>query len=335
MNSLSMGDLAISFQNRQSHARIKADLQRLGKELATGVTQDLRAATGGDLGAIAGIEHAIGTMAAYKVSASEAGLVVGSVQRVLETVQDVSSDIGPAMLQASSSGQATLVQVAATDARARFATVVSALNTQVADRALLAGTSTDGPALATSENMLAELKMATAAETTAAGIETIVDAWFDTPGGGFETSGYVGSPTKLSPFRIGPDEQASLSLTADDPDLRDLMKAYAMAALVSDGALSSNHEERVALLETSATRMLTSDKKLAEMRAGIGTLEARIETATARNSAETSALEMARNEIIAVDPYKAATDLSAAQTQLETLYTVTARLSRLSLAGYL
>jgi flagellar hook-associated protein 3 FlgL len=71
------------------------------------------------------------------------------------------------------------------------------------------------------------------------------------------------------------------------------------------------------------------------MRAGIGTLEARIETATARNSAETSALEMARNEIIAVDPYKAATDLSAAQTQLETLYTVTARLSRLSLAGYL
>jgi flagellar hook-associated protein 3 FlgL len=36
-----------------------------------------------------------------------------------------------------------------------------------------------------------------------------------------------------------------------------------------------------------------------------------------------------------VDPYEAATKLEAAQSQLEALYTVTARLSRLNLVDFL
>ena len=35
------------------------------------------------------------------------------------------------------------------------------------------------------------------------------------------------------------------------------------------------------------------------------------------------------------DPYRTATDLQAAQTRLETLYVLTARLSRLNLTEYL
>jgi len=64
-------------------------------------------------------------------------------------------------------------------------------------------------------------------------------------------------------------------------------------------------------------------------------IEAQIDGATARNTAESSALELARAELIAIDPYKAATDLTSVQTQLETLYALTARLSRLSLVEYL
>jgi len=330
-----MGDLAVSFQTRQSQARIKTQLNRLGNELATGITQDLRGATGGDLGALGGIENALGTLKAYKVAANEASLTVSTVQRVLETVQQTTSEIGLSLLQASEFGQTALVQTTAADARARFATVVSVLNTQVADRAILGGTDTSGAVLQDSETMLAALQVAIAAETTAAGVESVVEAWFDTPGGGFETSGYLGSSTDLAPFRVGPGEEAALTLSADDQELRDLMKAYAMAALVADGALEPDAGERAALVETSATRMITGDKTLAELRAGIGLIEGRIDAATARNSAETSALELARNKIIAIDPYRTATELSEVQTQLEMLYTVTARLSRLSLTEYL
>ena len=40
-------------------------------------------------------------------------------------------------------------------------------------------------------------------------------------------------------------------------------------------------------------------------------------------------------EIVAADPFDAATGLQAAEAQLEALYTLTARLSRLSLTEYL
>mgnify|MGYP006193710875 CR=1 FL=1 len=55
----------------------------------------------------------------------------------------------------------------------------------------------------------------------------------------------------------------------------------------------------------------------------------------ARNSAEITALELARAKIVSVDPFEAATKVKEAQTQLEMIYAVTARLSSLSLMEYL
>jgi len=335
MQLLSFGDLASSYRSQLSNTRVKAELQRLSTELASGKTSDLRTTLKGDLGNYAGIESAINSLAAYKVSNSEAALFTETVQRSLESVQDSTSEIAPALLLASSSNEATLVQSTAADARTRFASVVSVLNTKIADRAILSGTATGSYALADSETMLADLQLAIAAETTAAGVESVVEAWFDDVGGGFETNGYLGATSDLDAFRIGPNEQAALNLRADDQNLRDLMKGFAMAALVADGALDGSHDERVALIGTAATRLLSSDHGLAELRAGVGSLEGKIETAKARNSAETSALEIARSELIAVDPYQAATELQAAETQLQMLFTITARMSRLSLSEYL
>lgn len=335
MQTLTFGDLAGPFRSQMNNYRLKSELQRLGQELATGKTADLRKATRGDLGNYAGLDSAINSLAAYKTSASEAALFADTLQRSLESVQQTTSDIGPALLIAGSTNEATVIQTAATDARTRFAAVVSVLNTKIADRALLSGTDIGSDALADSETMLADIKTAIATETTAAGIEAVVEAWFDGPGGGFETLGYLGGTADLAPFRIGPDEQTSLSLRADDQNIRDVLKGFAMAALVSDGALPGNHDERVALVGLAATRLLAGDKALAELRAGVGTVEGQIETARVRNGAEASALKIARSDLVRADPYTTATDLKAAETQLETLYTITARLSRLSLPEYL
>lgn len=335
MSQSSIGDLASVFRGQLTNTRIKADLQRLAVELASGKTSDIAAVTGGDLGNYAGIETAISSLGAYKISSSEASLFVETIQRSLQEIQDTTTALGPALLVASTSEDATLLQSTVTDARERFATVVSVLNTRIADRTLMAGTDVGGPAVADSETMLAELQIAIAGETDAAGVSAVVDAWFDDVGGGFETSGYLGGTTDLAAFRIGPNEEVSLSLRADHQGIRDVMKGYAIAALVADGALSGQLEERVALVSDAGARLMSSDYGLAELRASVGSVEARIETAAARNGAETSALEIARAKIVEVDPYKTATDLQSAEAQLEMLYTITARLSRLSLAEYL
>ncbi len=71
------------------------------------------------------------------------------------------------------------------------------------------------------------------------------------------------------------------------------------------------------------------------LRAVVGDAEAAIERARVRNGAELAAADLARATIVESDPFRAATDLQSVQGQLETLYAVTARLSRLSLTNYL
>jgi flagellar hook-associated protein 3 FlgL len=126
-----------------------------------------------------------------------------------------------------------------------------------------------------------------------------------------------------------------MQLTAADPAIRDLLEGLALAALVAEGILAGDQVSRAALLKTSGEALLASGNDLATLRAEVGTAEAHIAGTAARNSAEASALEIARGGLIAADPYDTASALEAVQTQIETLYTLTARLSRLSLTDYL
>jgi len=81
--------------------------------------------------------------------------------------------------------------------------------------------------------------------------------------------------------------------------------------------------------------MISAQSPMAVARAAVGTVEAQIDKAAANNAAQRTAFEIARSEITAIDPFRTATELEAVSAQLETLYTLTARLSRLKLSDYL
>ncbi|WP_172297610.1 flagellin [Pseudoruegeria sp. HB172150] len=335
MTLLPLGDLAMSFQQKLHGTRIRRDIARLTDELASGRRSDLREATAGHFGAFAAIEHQLRSLAAHKTSAEEASLFASSLQVALGTVQESSADLAPLLLESADSAHASWISATSSDSRARFSTVVSTLNTSAADRTLLGGTATTGPALADAETMLGDLAAAVVAETTAVGVETIVIAWFDDPGGGFETNGYLGSTTALSPFRVGSEQSVSLPATAADQEIRDLLKSYALAALADAGALDGLEAEQGALLGLAGERMFNANADVVELRGRIGAAEAAIEVAISRNVSETTALRLTRNQMIAADPYDAAVDLEAAQLQLEALYTITARAARLTLTDFL
>lgn len=335
MNYLSIGDLAQTFVNRQHNFRIKSDLQRLAQELASGQKADLGTAVTGDYSPVIAIERSLRTNQAYATATAEAALFVSSIQTTLGMIQDTGSELGPSFLTASSSGHSTLIRTTATDARLKFDTVVSSLNTRIANRAAFSGIDTNSPALADVDTMLASIQIAVAAETTAVGVAAAVDNWFGQSGGGFETVGFLGSDTSLSPMKLSENESAEISITAQDPKIRDLLKGFALAALIDAGTLSVDLDETVTLARLTGEKFLTADSGMAILRAEVGSVEAHIETISAKNASEKFALEIARADITSIDPYRVATELEAVQLQLETLYTLTARLSRLSLAEYL
>ena len=63
--------------------------------------------------------------------------------------------------------------------------------------------------------------------------------------------------------------------------------------------------------------------------------EAQIDAAQARNANESFALQIARNDLVSADPYETASKLQETEAQLEMIYTITARMTRLSLLDYM
>ena len=330
---ISLGDMAQSFLLRRQNTDLKTDLQRLTSELSSGNAADLGKHIGGDYGPIAGIDSSLARLQGYKSATSEAALLSGSMQTVLGTVESMSSSLAPILLAASSAGSTAQISSVAGEARQKLGTAVALFNTDVGGRALFAGMSTDQNAIADEDTLLAALDTEIIGATSAQDIDTRVTAWFNSATG-YGAVGYLGN-SPLSPLAIAPGETADLGFTAADPGIRDTLKGLAMAALLDRGALAGDTQARADLARRAGENLVSSQSSRANMAARLGTAEGQIEAAATRNSAETSSLQIARNGITGVDPYETASKLEATRQQIEMLYTLTSRISRLSLVDYL
>ena len=333
MSMISLGDLAQSFMLRRQNTDLKADLQRLSTELSTGTAVDTGKHVGGDYSPLAGIDASLSRLLGYKSTTTEAGLLSGAMQTVLETVEGMTSSLGPQLLSASSGTTATQVNAVGVEAHQQLQTAMALYNTGLAGRSLFSGIATDRAAMIDTETLLTTLDTELIGAVSGADVASRVNAWFDAPTG-YAATGYLGDDP-LSPLAVAPGDTADLGFTAADPGIRDTLKGLVMAALLDRGALAGNASARADLARRAGESLISSATARADMSARLGTVQGQIEAASVRNSAETSALQISRNGITAADPYETASRLEATRQQLETLYTLTARISRLSLVDFL
>ncbi|MBN2906261.1 MAG: flagellar biosynthesis protein FlgL [Rhodobacteraceae bacterium] len=336
MSFISIGDLSRGFALRSQNAEIKARLTRLSSELASGQTADPAARVRGDFRPLAAIARSLAVMDAYDLAGAEAALTTDAMQTALGQLTDAAQTLGSSLVQAASMPDGRMLSAVGNETRERLEGAVSALNTRVAGRALFAGAETDGAALLDGATILSTVTTQVAGLGTASDIMDVLDTWFDTPGGGFDALAYQGSDLPAGPVRLAEGQSLTLDVKASDPAVRGMLKALVAGALLADpGTLNGDTAARAALARRAGEGLLTAEAPLTALRADIGTTQAHIETIQAQNAAHRGLLELAQADILAVDPYETATEIEAVQTQLETLYTVTARLSRLSLANYL
>lgn len=184
--------------------------------------------------------------------------------------------------------------------------------------------------------LLSALGGLTEGMTDADEIASAVDAWFDASvgDGGYLDTIYGGSEAAVSGLKVSDNTEISLSVTASDTSIRDVLKGLALAALASD-SVSYSDDLKLDLATRAAQKLLSADTGLVETQARLGVAELAVETAGTRNSAEKTSLNTARTSLIGADSYESATALQAVQTQLETLYTLTSQLSDMSLVNYL
>lgn len=336
MTTVSIGDLARNFQLRRQNAELQTRLSTLTKEMTSGMKSDIADAVAGDFKPLAGLNHSLSLLEGYKTAASEAGLFAEGIQNVLGSVQALAENIAPSLLDAGTAGRAEMIDTTTVDARQKFRSVVSALNTQIADRFLLSGTAIDRAPVASAQDVLDALSAATAGQTTAGAIISSVDAWFDAPagGGGYQDVVYNGAGPQ-SAIDIGANDSVTLDVTALDPAIRDTLKGLALASLVAEGVLAGDDAGRALITKTAGETIVGAGSSLATLRARVGTIESHVAESASRNAAERDTLTTARAALVEADPYETATALQSVQTQIETLYSITARLSRLSLAEFL
>ena len=333
MSQVSLGDMAQSFLLRRQNVALKSDLQRLSTELTTGRVTDAAARVSGDLVPLSGIDASLARLKAYGSVTTDAALFTGAMQTALGAIDSTSAELSASLL-AAASGMATLrVDAAGADGRQRFEAAIATLNTRVGDRSLFAGTATTGAATVDASTMLQALDLEVAGLASAADVETAVAAWFESPTG-FAAQAYLGGGP-LASLSIAPGEEAVVDVTATDPAMRATLKGLAMAALLDRGVLAGQPDARRDLARLAGVSLLQSQTDRAYLSARLGTVEGQIDAAKVRNSAETTALHIARSDILAADPFETATRLQETQAQLEKIYAITARMTRLSLMDYL
>ena len=336
MSSYSLGDMAQSQMLRRRNTDLKHQISQLTQELSSGRTSDVVRTLSGDYSYLVDIERNMKTLDGYKTSTSEASTYAAAMQNTLDHMQSTSATFSEELLASGRANIPQVVRSAADHAGDQLDALISSLNNQVAGRTLFGGISTDRAALVDSATLLTEVGNAivAAGAITVGDIEIAVQNWFDDPLG-FEAVAYLGSNTGLSPFQLGKGEQASLDIKASDPAFRDVLRNTVLAAISTDPSLGLTEQDQAALMTTSGIGLFDASRNITGLRAEVGAVEARIDRNTTRNAAERTSTEYAKGALLGIDQYEAATRLEEVQFQLESLYSVTVRLSRLSLLNFM
>lgn len=334
MSLTNLGDLSQSFSMRQRNIALRQDIDRFTTELATGQVADVRKVLDGNYSFLTDIERRTAILDGYGVATTEAALFTDATQQALSVIETFGSDLSASLLVAANSAVGVSGAEIVPEGYNALAGVLGSLNTNIADRHIFSGTATDRPPLPDTDSVLAALLPVISGAATPDDVLTAATAWFDDPAG-FEATLYQGSPDSVGPVSLSQTDNVTMDVRAVDPRLKEVIKLTAIVALTDDPALGFARPEQSELLAKAGQSLLAAQDGIVSLRANVGFVESRIEGIATRNAAELTSLEFAKSGLLEIDPFEAATRLEETQFQLQSLYSVTVRMSQLSLVNFL
>lgn len=330
-----IGDMRQHFLTARHNTALKSELNTLVQELTSGEVADIASHLGGGQTNLASVDRQLQMLGRFSQSNVETGHLLTVMQTALAGIDGHRETASSALLMIDASSRQSEVSAASTIASASFEATVQTLNMRSGGRAMFGGNDLDRNPLVNGGEMLDALRLQITGLTTAADIDAAIDSWFDAPGGGFETDGYQGDSNGYLNRATGANQTLEIGVRADDQVIRDTLKSLAKGALSGDTTLSFDPSVQRELQMEAGVDLFTGASSMAGVQARLGYVEGQVEEAAVRTSAQESSYGIARNNLVSADPFETAIRLQSIQLQLETHYTLTARLSRLSLTEYL
>lgn len=330
-----IGDLASFLLSSRFQIDLRSSAVSTAESATTGLAKDKARHVGGATLAVSLLDRKSVLLEQHKSGIAEAALLAGATQSVLGRIQDQAVQVTNSLSLVSQLQNLSELKTLSDTVGNVFVDTVNALNSKVAGRYLFSGSETQAQPLPSGQALLDMLRTDVSAAVDANGVMAALDAWFDTPGGGFETLAYQGSGAGFMSLPLSSENTATFGLRADDEAIRNHLKSLAKAALASDPGLALSMADQTMLLEQARADLRNSDQVLTEERSGLGLTEAIIETARTSTEADLARVISDRLSLVGVDQFQAASEFEAAQQQLEVFYRIAARQSRTSLAEYL
>ena len=195
-----IGDLRQHFLTSRNNTALKSELGTLVQELTSGKVSDLTSHLGSGQTNLAGVDRQLEMLGRFAQSNTETGQLLSAMQTALAGVDGHRATTSGALLTIDASSSMTQITNAGSIATYGFEASVQSLNMRFGDRAMFGGTDLDTNPLSDPTDMLDALRLAVTGLTTAEDVGDAIDAWFDTPAGGFETTGYQGLTPANTPL---------------------------------------------------------------------------------------------------------------------------------------
>lgn len=339
---------SIADATRHQMLRMQTELAKLEKEIVTGRVQDTAVHLGARTGVSVSLERDIERLKVIIDSNALASSRLSGTQAGLKSLTDLAQYF-LSVTTATGSSPADAV-MAAGEAEALLTTATAVLNSNLNGENLFAGVNTDvrpmndffatgSPARTAMENAFLTHFGFAHTDPLAAGISktdmenfltTVIEPQF--LGTDWNTN-WSNATDETITARITLTETTSASVSANATGIRRLMMSAATVAVFLEAPI--NEEARAAILAHSTSQVGHSIAQISQVQASTGVVENRIAAASERLEMQINIFTTKNSDLVEVDAYEASGRVSTLLAQIETAYTLTARIRQLSLVNHL
>jgi flagellar hook-associated protein 3 FlgL len=316
-----------------------SQMNNLTNEISSGKITDPAGQLGAQAPVLYQLQYDNDQQTELQTSITAAGQQLTATQNALTSVGSTVSTMVTAALQGQDTASSDLTTLAS-DAQSAVPQVIDLLNTQYAGQALFSGHDgsdlpmADAATVSTAmQGVLSAQVAAKGAPLTAADVPALITALEAVPVN--STAFTANDDHQAVQVATGATARTSYNVSADQPVFQNMVTAMSMMSLLNAPSTQLDASAQQALLTQASNMLSQSQTDLTNTQGTLGVTQAQLISATSIQQSAADATSQQITQMETIDPYSASQQLDALQTQLQSSYEVSSRISQMSFVNYM
>lgn len=314
-------------------SQLKADILDLSADLSSGKHTNLGKAQAVQIPLIQTIQSDLQNAAARAIIRQDADFFFTQTELSLAGITAHIKAENERLLNLNSAPQEMASPNASAKAESIFTALVGLINRQSGGKFFFSGHQSHRAPLSDAKTILTALRQDLGATYTPDQLNTALNNWFDGASARFEQDFYHGDTSRHQTFQTNSGETLSSPLRGNSEAIKMMLKTVAQLILAIDAPMPA--PDLAQIYQETATSLQSALDNFQQVRANLGVTHQRLDQQNAFAKKDKNALELQMAELTDINKYDTTVALQDAETRLQNLYLITAKLSKLSLIHFL